>query len=437
MNPARSLHLDRPLAARLGEGPALGNGLLAGSQRADQLDHAHDRSRVEEVEAAHPVRPAGRQGQLGHRQGGGVGGQDDAVGADAVELLEELALGGKVLDDGLDHQVARRQVVEVAGGDDPREDGVELLAGDLPPVDLLGQGPFEGDGGRGPADLSGRRDRTTTSQPARAATSAIPAPMTPETDVPKSFHGHGPRLPTGNQSVTAGQYGNDAMRQRWWAPGYLRLGAGGDRGPGFGAAAPAAGRQRRGARPPDRGGHRPQPAPLPPRAGRVGGGLEARCRHAHVIFCGVPAQTSTVPFDAREEAIGDADLPEGGFDTIVATFVLCSVEDPGRAVTAIAGWLAHRAAGCCSSSTLPPSGCADGCNTPLCCCGRGLVGGCHLLDRDTLSTLRAAGLSVSDCDRFALPAAGPLFASCVQGVAWRPPIGEPDSNLSVLRGSSQ
>jgi hypothetical protein len=57
--------------------------------------------------------------------------------------------------------------------------------------------------------------------------------------------------------------------------------------------------------------------------------------------------------------------------------------------------------------------------------------GCHL-DRDTLTTLRQAGLSVSDCDRFPLPAAGPLFASCVAGVAWRPPVGEPDPEMSVL-----
>ncbi len=146
------------------------------------------------------------------------------------------------------------------------------------------------------------------------------------------------------------------------------------------------------------------------------------------------AEMLTVPFDARGETIDDVELPEGGFDTVVATLVLCSVADPRRAAAAIARWLVPggRLLFIEHVVALGMRARVQHAATPL---WSRLAGGCHL-DRDTLSTLRAAGLSVSDCDRFALPAAGPLFATCVQGVAWRPPIGEPDSNLSVLRGSS-
>jgi len=142
------------------------------------------------------------------------------------------------------------------------------------------------------------------------------------------------------------------------------------------------------------------------------------------------ATALTVPFEWRPVGVVDADLAEGEFDTVVVTLALCCVADPGAAAAAIAGWLvpggrllflehvagrglrrwAQRAA------------------TPL---WSQVAGGCHL-DRDTLTALRQAGLSVSDCTRFALPAAGPLFGSCVEGVAWRAPIGEPDPDMSVL-----
>jgi len=146
------------------------------------------------------------------------------------------------------------------------------------------------------------------------------------------------------------------------------------------------------------------------------------------------AETLDVPFELLPLSVEDAELADAGFDTVVVTLALCSVADPGAAAASIARWLTpggrllfieHVAA-------RGVRGRFQHAVTPL---WTRVAGGCHL-DRDTLQTLRAAGLSVSDCERFALPAAGPLFAACVQGVAWRPPIGEPDPDLSVLAGVS-
>jgi SAM-dependent methyltransferase len=142
------------------------------------------------------------------------------------------------------------------------------------------------------------------------------------------------------------------------------------------------------------------------------------------------AQALTVPLEVRAVAVEDADVAEDGFDTVVVTLTMCRVRDPGAVASAIAAWLTpggrllfiEHVAG----KGLRRS--AQRAATPL---WATVAGGCHL-DRDTLTTLRQAGLSVSDCDRFALPAAGPLYGSCVQGVAWRPPVGEPDPALSVL-----
>jgi SAM-dependent methyltransferase len=143
------------------------------------------------------------------------------------------------------------------------------------------------------------------------------------------------------------------------------------------------------------------------------------------------AETLTVALDVHGVTVEDADLPAGGFDTVVVTLTLCRVADPSAAAAAIVRWLVpggrllfieHVAA-------LGMRGWLQRAVTPL---WTRVASGCHL-DRDTLTTLRQAGLSVSDCDRFALPAGGPVFGSCVQGVAWKPPIGEPDAEDRVFR----
>ncbi|MGH9123219.1 MAG: class I SAM-dependent methyltransferase [Acidimicrobiales bacterium] len=145
------------------------------------------------------------------------------------------------------------------------------------------------------------------------------------------------------------------------------------------------------------------------------------------------AVTLGVPFEWRPVALEAAVLPKEGFDTVVVSFGLCRVADPAAAAERIATWLVPggRLLFLEHVASVGPAGSFQRAATPL---WSRLAAGCHL-DRPTVATLRAAGLSVSDCTRFRLPAAGPLaplFASCVAAVAWRPPIGEPDPAMSVL-----
>lgn len=125
--------------------------------------------------------------------------------------------------------------------------------------------------------------------------------------------------------------------------------------------------------------------------------------------------TAGVSFELEPSGIDDAPFEDGSFDTIVSTLVLCSVPDLDSAARHIRRWLApdgqllfleHVHA-------LGWRGRVQQVATPLWSL---LAGGCHL-DRDTLAALRRAGLFVTDCERFALPAGGPLLATCVQGVA--------------------
>lgn len=141
------------------------------------------------------------------------------------------------------------------------------------------------------------------------------------------------------------------------------------------------------------------------------------------------AATVSVPFEVRGATLAAADPPAASFDTVVTTLVLCGVDDLPATVAAIARCLVPGG----RLLFLEPVVAGPGSRLarvapPL---WSRVSGGCHF-DRDILGELRGHGLWVSDCDRFPLPAGGPLAASCVAGVAWRPPIGEPDPAMSVL-----
>jgi SAM-dependent methyltransferase len=138
--------------------------------------------------------------------------------------------------------------------------------------------------------------------------------------------------------------------------------------------------------------------------------------------------TSSVEFEVHEVGIDDATFAEGSFDTVVATLVLCSVPDQRRAVAAIRRWLAPDGR-LLFLEHVRASGLTARLQSAVGPLWRRLAGGCHL-DRDTLAVLRSE-LAVTDCERFAMPAAGPLFSTCVQGVARPRPVLNHGVNLGA------
>ncbi len=88
--------------------------MLAG----DDLHQAVLRSVVEVVQAHEALGTAHRCGQFRHGEGRGVGGQYRVGTDDAIERAEERGLGLAVLEDGLHHQVADGQVLQIGGAGD-------------------------------------------------------------------------------------------------------------------------------------------------------------------------------------------------------------------------------------------------------------------------------------------------------------------------------
>lgn len=146
----------------------------------------------------------------------------------------------------------------------------------------------------------------------------------------------------------------------------------------------------------------------------------------------VRAVTLPVELDVGAEPVEAAVFPDSSFDTVVSTLVLCCLPDPVAGLAAIARWLVPGG----RFLFLEP---APGPRRQLATSSAGRLlspvrGGCRF-DRDTVELVRSAGLPVTDCDRFTLPAGGLRPVPCVAAVAWRRPIGEPDPALSVLAGA--
>jgi hypothetical protein len=117
-----------------------------------------------------------------------------------------------------------------------------------------------------------------------------------------------------------------------------------------------------------------------------------------------------------------ADLPLHSFDTIVCTFVLCSVPDVHGTLLRIGELLAPdgqvlvlehvRATGL--------RGRLQDAATPV---WRRVAGGCRV-NRDAVDELRRHGFAVIDCDRFTVTGATPLVRPAVSVVAIRRVRGE-------------
>jgi SAM-dependent methyltransferase len=134
----------------------------------------------------------------------------------------------------------------------------------------------------------------------------------------------------------------------------------------------------------------------------------------------IAAGGSPVPYEVHEAGVDEAAFPDGSFDTVVATLALCAVPDQERAVAAIRRWLAPNGRLLFIEHVRAPgiTGRLQSAVGPL---WRHAAAGCHL-DRDTLAVLRRSDLAVTDCERFAMPAASFLFSTCVQGVARPRPL---------------
>jgi SAM-dependent methyltransferase len=115
----------------------------------------------------------------------------------------------------------------------------------------------------------------------------------------------------------------------------------------------------------------------------------------------------------------EADFPTASFDTIVTCWVFCRVADPDHMAAALFRWLKPDGSLLFLEHVLGVGlrARAQRALSPLWV----RLAGCEL-DRDTIGTLRRAGLVVTDCERFAIPAWGPLFHTCVQGMAWPRPL---------------
>ncbi len=117
----RVLHLHAGVAGGIHQRLELLQDLRRGTRAADDLNDAHQRHRVEEVQPGDPLRMLACGGDGGDRQRGRVGGEN-GVGADhALEFDEQRLLGVEPFDDRLDHHVASDHVGKGTDRDQSRQ----------------------------------------------------------------------------------------------------------------------------------------------------------------------------------------------------------------------------------------------------------------------------------------------------------------------------
>ena len=114
-----------------------GNRTVACFGALDDLDQRHFFDRREEVDADELIRTAGRFGQLGDRQGRGVGGKDAIFGDHGFDALGHLGLDGRVFEYGFDDQVAAFQRIQIGGRSDQVQRGGFLFFGGFLARDAL------------------------------------------------------------------------------------------------------------------------------------------------------------------------------------------------------------------------------------------------------------------------------------------------------------
>jgi SAM-dependent methyltransferase len=123
----------------------------------------------------------------------------------------------------------------------------------------------------------------------------------------------------------------------------------------------------------------------------------------------------SVPVTVHAVGLERARLPEHGYDTIVTTLVLCSVDDIDAAVTRLRGLLAPGGQ-LLFLEHVVGTGARRRLQRAVAPMWRRVAAGCRC-DRDTLAALRGGGFFITDLERFALPMPNPLVRPAAQGVA--------------------
>jgi SAM-dependent methyltransferase len=124
------------------------------------------------------------------------------------------------------------------------------------------------------------------------------------------------------------------------------------------------------------------------------------------------AATAPVQVEIRAAGVTDLRPEDGPFDTVVSTLVLCSVPDLAATIRTIGAVLADDGEFLFLEHVAVPGlrGRMQRLATPL---WRHLAAGCRL-DRDPVLAVADAGLAITECDRFDLPAAAPIMRSAVR-----------------------
>ena len=123
------------------------------------------------------------------------------------------------------------------------------------------------------------------------------------------------------------------------------------------------------------------------------------------LLARVPA--ARVPVEVHETGIENSMLPEGFADTVVASLVLCTVQDQAAALAVVKRLLKPEGRLLFLEHVRSPGlrGRVQSAATPV--WSRTAGAGCHL-DRPTLDAIRAAGFAITDCHR---------SGAIVQGIA--------------------
>lgn len=107
---------------------------------------------------------------------------------------------------------------------------------------------------------------------------------------------------------------------------------------------------------------------------------------------------AAVPVEVHETSIAESGLPDASFDTVVASLLLCSVDDQARVLAEIRRLVKPEGRFLFLEHVRAPGwpGGLQALATPV---WSRVAGGCHL-DRPTLEAIRSAGLAITDCERW-------------------------------------